>query len=126
MGSVALDVPSALKLDIRILVDRPKGSSAIAGWTGFTIVLLVGLGRITTSSLLSSDEWTPELSELARSGGDVELSVSVSERGGVNVPSPGIPESARRIRRGVTVDICNDKSEMSVGSSEYFKLNSLT
>lgn len=98
---MALDPPwSAMKLDIRMLVDLPKGSSCIAGCAGLIIDLYgVDRGRITTSSLFSSDEWTPELSELARSGGDVELSVSVSERG-VNA-SAGMPESALLIKRGV-------------------------
>lgn len=38
-GSVALDLPSLLKLDILIFVDRPKGSSWMAGGGGLGTAL---------------------------------------------------------------------------------------
>lgn len=98
-----------LKLDIRMFVDRPKGSSAIGGGIGL-ITGLYGLGRadaptlpdrMTTSSR-SSPECTPlEVSEDARSGGDAELlSLEVVSDRGVRA-SGGIPESALRRHRGV-------------------------
>lgn len=68
---------------------------------------MVDRGRISTSSR-SSPECTPlDVSEEARSGGDVELSVDVVSERGVSSASVGTPESARRRHRGVNaVVIC--------------------
>jgi hypothetical protein len=106
-GRVALD-PFSLKLDICMLVERPNGSAIVTDG-GFIIDLYGtdgGRGRITTSSF-SSPECTPlDDSELAFSGGDVELSVDVVSERGVSDPcSLGTPESARRKHLGVTVEI---------------------
>lgn len=103
-GNVALDLPSLLKLDIFILVERPNGSSWITGCGGFTIAF-GGRGRIhTCCSSRSSPECTPlDVSDGARSGGEVELSVDVVSERGVNSASVGTPESALRRHLGVNV-----------------------
>lgn len=98
MGRVALALLSVIKLDITILVERPNGSSWMAGCGGLAMTF-GGRGRITTSSRSSLD--TPlDDSDDARSGGDVEHSVD-SERGVSS--SWGTPESARRKQRGVVI-----------------------
>lgn len=98
-----------------MLVERPNGSSCMAA--GGALIredLLVEAaaaamaeleeverGRMTTSSR-SSPECTPlDVSDGARSGGDVELSVDVVSERGVSSASVGTPESARRRHRGV-------------------------
>lgn len=97
-----------------MFVDRPNGSSWMTGCGGLTIVF-AGRGRMTaTTSSRSSPEWTPldpldvpdDVSDGARSGGDVELSVDVVSDRGVSKESVGTPESARRKQRGVEVRIC--------------------
>lgn len=61
---------------------------------------------MTTSSLFSSPEWTPldDSDKEFLSGGEVELSVEFVSDFGVKASVCGIPESARRKKRGV--DIC--------------------
>lgn len=94
-----------------MLVERPNGSSWIAGGGSLVIALYgpPGRARITTSSR-SSPECTPlDVSDDARSGGDVELSVDVVSDRGVSA-SFGTPESARRRHLGVNVvDIYNNQ-----------------
>lgn len=83
----------------------------MTGCGGLTIVFAGR--RITATSSRSSAECTPlepldvpDVSDGARSGGDVELSVDVVSDRGVSSESVGTPESARRKQRGVEVRIC--------------------
>lgn len=73
--------------------------------------MMPAFALITTSSLFSSLEWTPlDDSESARSGGDVELSVEFVSDLGVNASfGGGIPESPRRMKRGV--DVYSNKTQ---------------
>lgn len=106
-GSVALLArrPSPAKLDIRIFVERLKGSSSMAGGMGLVGTFAApGRGRMVTSSR-SSPECTPlDVSDGARSGGDADSSVDVVSDRGVSA-SLGTPESARLRHRGVKLDV---------------------
>lgn len=76
----------------------------MTGGGGLTTAL-AGRGRIRTSSR-SSPECTPlDVSDGARSGGEVELSVDVVSERGVSRASVGTPESARRRQRGVRLAV---------------------
>lgn len=101
------DEGSEWKLDMRMLVHRPYGSSWIGGCGGRGGGFPLARGLMITSSSRSSPEWTPlEDSDGARSGGDVVMVLSVVEvvsLRGVSA-SLGTPESARRRQRGVELE----------------------